>query len=115
MSFDLITCITASRSLRRACEARVADHDDAGAEHDARIALLDLARGLEVEVYPSRPTRWTGTDSMARNVEAAVSALAEAAQADFHQAGLSPASRFISAPLPLVWAATWKPSMTTRP
>jgi hypothetical protein len=85
--FDLITILTASRALRRACEARCADLDNAEAEHDARIALLDLARGLELEVYPSRPSRWTGTDAMASNVQTAAEALAEAAQGDFYPAG----------------------------
>lgn len=85
--FDLITILTASRSLRRACEARCADQDNAEAEHNARIALLDLARGLELEVYPSRPSRWTGSDAMARNVQTTAEALAEAAQGDFYPAG----------------------------
>ena len=85
--FDLITVMTSARSLRRACEARCADLDNAEAEHDARIALLDLARGLELEVYPSRPSRWTGTDDMASNVQTAAEALAEAAQGDFYPAG----------------------------
>ena len=85
--FDLITILTASRSLHRACEARCADQDNAEAEHDARVALLDLARGLELEVYPSRPSRWTGTDAMARNVQTAAEALAEAAEGDWQQAG----------------------------
>lgn len=85
--FDLITILTASRYLRRACEARAINRDDFGAEHEARVALLDLARGIEIEVYPSRPSRWTGTDAMARNVEAAAEALAEAAEAPWQRAG----------------------------
>lgn len=85
--FDLVTILTASRSLCRACEARCADLDNAEAEHDARVALFNLARGLELEVYPSRPSRWTGTDAMARNVQAAAEAIAEAAQGDFYPAG----------------------------
>lgn len=85
--FDIVTVCLAARSLRRACEARCADHDNAEAEHAARVALLDLARGLEVEVYPSRPSRWTGTDAMARNIEAAAGSLAEAAAGSFHPAG----------------------------
>jgi hypothetical protein len=85
--FDLITVLTAARSLRRACEARVADRDDAGAEHTARVALLDLARGLDIEVYPTRPSDWRGTDTMARTVEADAEALAEAAVGSFHPAG----------------------------
>lgn len=85
--FDLITILTASRALRRACESRCADQDNAEAEHDARVALLDLARGLELEIYPSRPSRWTGTNAMARNVQTAAEALAEAAEGDWQQAG----------------------------
>lgn len=89
--FDLITILTASRSLRRACENRAADrlvgNDTAEAEHDARVALLDLARGLEIDVHPSRPSRWTGTDAMARNIQTAAEALAEAAQGAFYPAG----------------------------
>lgn len=87
MSFDLITVLTSSRALRRACEARCADRDDAEAEHDARVALLNLARGLDIEVHPSRPSRWFGTDAMALTVENAATALAEAAAGDFHPAG----------------------------
>jgi hypothetical protein len=85
--FDIVTTLTAARALRRACEARCADIGNAEAEHDARLALLNLATGLEVEVYPSRPSRWIGTDAMARNVEAAAEALAEAAGGSFYPAG----------------------------
>jgi len=87
MAFDLITILTASRSLRRACEARCADQDNAEAEHDARVALLNLARGLDIHLYPSRPSRWTGTDAMSRNVQDAAEALAQAAEAEWQHAG----------------------------
>lgn len=87
MAFDLISILTASRSLRRACEARAADRDNAEAEAEARTALLKLSYGMGMTLHPERPARWTGTDAMSRDVEAAASSLAELADGDWQNAG----------------------------
>lgn len=84
---DLISILTASRSLRRATEARAKDRDDAEAEHDARTALLKLSYGMGITLHPSRPARWIGTDDLARAVEQAAEALAETADGDWQQVG----------------------------
>jgi len=84
---NTIGIITAARSLRRATEARAKDRDDAEAEHDARLALLNLASALDVTLHPSRPVRWIGTDDLARHVETAAEALAEAAEGDWQHVG----------------------------
>jgi hypothetical protein len=85
--FDLITVLTYSRSLRRACDARSADHDNAEAEEEARVALLRISNGMGVTIHPERPGRWNGTEQLARDVEAAAVALAATSDGSFQQVG----------------------------
>lgn len=84
---NTIGIITAARSLRRATEARAKDRDDAEAEHDARVALLQLSGAMGITLHPSRPARWNGTDTLAMHVESAAEALAEASEGDWQHVG----------------------------
>ena len=84
---NTIGIITAARSLRRATGARAKDRDDAEAEHDARVALLQLSSAMGITLHPSRPVRWIGTDDLARHVDTAAEALAEASDGEWEHVG----------------------------
>ena len=75
LNLDII--LPAARQLRIAATAREADRDDSEAEHDARMAFVALAMGMEMHIDADRPPRWSGLAALAMALELAAHSVAK--------------------------------------